>query len=257
MKNEFDINLIDGIAQKISGGVALAFSYQAEDAAALHLAISCNALRGRLSVLTLDTKRLFPETEAYHKECEKFFGIKIERFSAAPERIAKLEEALNGVAAIRDSVENRELCCRVRKIEPLRAALAGKSAWITGLRAAQADSRAGIGVLEWDGANSLIKINPLAAWTDAQLEEYISKHKIPQNPLYKKGFSSIGCEPCTRAIKQGEDKRAGRWWWENGSCKECGIHAREAAFANEAASVREAASANKAAKTGGLSVVNG
>ncbi|MDR0526517.1 MAG: phosphoadenylyl-sulfate reductase [Spirochaetaceae bacterium] len=242
---------IEQIVEKISGNVALAFSHQAEDAAALHIALSCKALRGRFFAFTLDTRRFFPETETYHADCEAFFGIKITKYSASDADINALEMELDGIERIRDSVENRLHCCHVRKAMPLKAALAGKSAWITGLRAAQAASRAGLNILEWDGENKLVKINPLAAWTDDELDSYIKTNNIPLHPLYKKGFTSIGCAPCTRATAPGEDRRAGRWWWENGACVECGIHAREAALARKPAAKPET-------KTSGrLSIING
>jgi phosphoadenosine phosphosulfate reductase len=219
-----DVNPLAGILDKIAGPVALAFSYQAEDVAALHLALGC--AREPPEVFTLDTGKLFPETLAYHGAVEKFFGITIARFFPCAGEAEKLEGEL-GEWGMRESQEKRRLCCRVRKVEPLRRALEGKSAWITGLRAAQSVTRSGLGVLEYDDKNGLIKINPLAAWTEGELFGYVERHRLPLNPLYARGFKSIGCAPCTRAVGEGEDIRAGRWWWENPEHRECGLHRRE------------------------------
>jgi phosphoadenosine phosphosulfate reductase len=129
-----------------------------------------------------------------------------------------------GINLFYNSVENRKLCCHIRKIEPLKRAFSGLDAWICGLRAEQSVTRTEIGVIEWDANNSLVKINPLARWSEAQVWDYIKAHNVPYNPLHDKGFPSIGCQPCTRAIQPGEDVRAGRWWWENPETKECGLH---------------------------------
>ncbi|MDR1429741.1 MAG: phosphoadenylyl-sulfate reductase, partial [Spirochaetaceae bacterium] len=204
--------------------IALAFSYQAEDAAALHLLLRCGA--EDVEVFTLDTNRLFPETAEYHRDLEKFFNIVIRKYYPAPEEEKRLEEELNEWG-MRESLEKRRLCCDIRKVRPLQRVLAKKNAWVTGLRAAQSITRSDLNVLEWDEKFSLVKINPLADWSDAELSAYVEKHRIPLNPLYIKGFKSIGCAPCTRAVKEGEDPRAGRWWWENPEHKECGLHLKE------------------------------
>jgi phosphoadenosine phosphosulfate reductase len=219
-----DVNPLADILDKIKGPVALAFSYQAEDVAALHLTL--RYAPEPPEVFTLDTRKLFPETLAYHEAVEKFFNIAIVRYFPDSGGAEKLEREL-GEWGMRESLENRHLCCGVRKVEPLRRALEGKSAWITGLRAAQSVTRAGLGVLEYDEKNGLLKINPLVSWTDADLFGYIEKHGLPLNPLYAKGFKSIGCAPCTRAVGENEDIRAGRWWWENPEHKECGLHIKE------------------------------
>jgi phosphoadenosine phosphosulfate reductase len=213
------------ILKAIRPPVALAFSYQAEDAAALHLLLGCG---GEVEVFTLDTRRLFPETEAYHRELERFFNITIHRYYPDPEEEKALEAAL-GEWGMRESLENRRRCCEVRKVRPLARALAGKSAWVTGLRAAQSVTRSSIKMLEYDERFGLIKIHPLADWSDEDLAAYIERHRIPLNPLYAQGFTSIGCAPCTRPVREGEDIRAGRWWWEQPDHKECGLHTRRAA----------------------------
>ena len=216
---------LEMMLEKIAGPVAMAFSHQAEDAAVLRLLTRCApSIRERLRVFTLDTRKLFPETSGYHEEAENFFGLRIAKISPSDEEIARLEAELGDERGIRTSVEHRKRCCRVRKVLPLAGALAGKSAWITGMRAAQSESRTGLPELEWDGEHRMVKLNPLAPWSDKDLADYIAEQGIPVHPLYEKGFKSIGCAPCTRAVKDGEDIRAGRWWWENGTCKECGLH---------------------------------
>jgi phosphoadenosine phosphosulfate reductase len=129
-----------------------------------------------------------------------------------------------GMNLFYESVENRKLCCGVRKVEPLRRALASADAWMTGLRREQSVTRSAIEAFEWDEGNQKIKVNPLVEWTLDQVREYIKKHNVDVNPLHAQGFVSIGCAPCTRAIKPGEDIRAGRWWWEQPEQKECGLH---------------------------------
>jgi phosphoadenosine phosphosulfate reductase len=219
-----DINRLENILNAIKGPIALAFSHQAEDVAALHLVSRYK--RDSLQVFTLDTKKLFPETYSYHKEIENFFNLHIKIYEPAGEAVQKLETEL-GEWGMRESLEKRHHCCHVRKVEPLQKALAGKSAWITGLRSAQSVTRSALQILEYDEKNGLIKINPLADWSDEDLSAYIQKNKLPLNPLYEKGFKSIGCASCTRAVKENEDIRAGRWWWENPEHKECGLHLKE------------------------------
>ncbi|GHU33134.1 phosphoadenosine phosphosulfate reductase [Betaproteobacteria bacterium] len=219
-----DSAFLSGILEKIAGDVALAFSYQAEDVVALHLA-RAQTVRP-VQVFTLDTGRLFPETNAYHAELEAFFGIDIQRYIPDEPDVRALEKRL-GEWGMRHSLENRHDCCRVRKVDPLRRALQGKSAWITGLRAAQSVTRTNLQKLEFDDNNGLIKINPLADWSDERLFDYISRCHLPLHPLYAKNFKSIGCAPCTRAVEPHEDIRAGRWWWENPEHKECGLHLKE------------------------------
>jgi phosphoadenosine phosphosulfate reductase len=225
-KGDTGEEVLSRLLKTIRGPVGLAFSYQAEDAAALHLLSRYGA--DNLEVFTLDTNKLFPETADYHRELERFFNITIHTYYPDPEEEKVLEAEL-GEWGMRESLEKRHLCCDVRKVRPLQRILAGKNAWVTGLRSAQSLTRSGLTVLEWDEKFSLVKINPLADWSDADLAAYIEKHRIPLNPLYAKGFKSIGCAPCTRAVQEGEDIRAGRWWWENPEHKECGLHIKERA----------------------------
>jgi phosphoadenosine phosphosulfate reductase len=217
-------DFLPDITAKIKGPIALAFSYQAEDLAALHLLLQCNI--ESLEVFTLDTKKLFPEIHAYHRDLEDFFAVPINKYSPDPAAEKNLEAKL-GEWGMRESLENRHLCCQIRKVDPLGKILRGKSAWVTGLRAAQSVTRTGLAVLEYDEKFKLIKINPLAAWSEKDLAVYIEKHRLPLNPLYARGFKSIGCAPCTRAVREDEDIRAGRWWWENPEHKECGLHIKE------------------------------
>jgi phosphoadenosine phosphosulfate reductase len=153
----------------------------------------------------------------------KKYGISLQTFFPNTSAVESLV-AKKGFNSFYTSVENRKECCFVRKMEPLNRALQGAKVWITGLRAEQSENRADMPIIEWDENRQFWKINPLIDWSFSQLENYLQEHKIPQNPLHKKGFISIGCAPCTRAISEGEHPRAGRWWWEN-SQKECGLHA--------------------------------
>jgi phosphoadenosine phosphosulfate reductase len=212
---------VQNILDKINGTIALAFSYQAEDVAALHLLLQSKVTS--FEVFTLDTHKFFPETETYHEDVERFFHITIKRYYPDPTEVEKLEAEL-GEWGMRWSLENRHQCCEIRKVNPLAKALVGKSAWVTGLRQAQSITRADLTLLEYDEQYDLFKINPLVLWSDADLSEYIEANKLPVHPLYAQGFKSIGCAPCTRAVKEGEDIRAGRWWWENPEHKECGLH---------------------------------
>ena len=207
------------------GKIALAFSHQIEDTIALDLTLKTGINRANLEVFTLDTKKLFDESLAYQAEVARFFDIEIRAFSAEDCAIITLENEL-GEWGMRESVEKRKHCCAVRKIAPLKVALSGKVAWISGIRIAQSITRAETKLIENDANFKLKKINPLFDWEDSKMWEYAKSANLPINALYSQGFSSIGCNVCTRAIKEGEDIRAGRWWWENPDHKECGLHRR-------------------------------
>ena len=176
-----------------------------------------------IEIFTLDTGRQFQESYELMDLTIKKYGISLQTFFPNTLAVESLV-AEKGFNSFYTSVENRKECCFVRKMEPLNRALQGAKVWITGLRAEQSENRADMPIIEWDENRQFWKINPLIDWTFSQLENYLQEHKIPQNPLHKKGFISIGCAPCTRAISEGEHPRAGRWWWEN-SQKECGLHA--------------------------------
>lgn len=205
--------------------IALAFSHQIEDTIALDLVLKSGVKKENIEVFTLDTKKLFKESLDYQSEVERFFGITITPYSAEDSAILALESDL-GEWGIRDSVENRKKCCAVRKIEPLKLALKDKVAWISGIRIAQSITRTNTKLVENDEHFGIIKLNPLFDWSDEKMWDYAKSHNLPINALYGRGFSSIGCSICTRAIKEGEDIRAGRWWWENPNHKECGLHQR-------------------------------
>lgn len=177
-----------------------------------------------ISTTTLQTGRLFAETLALIETTEHRFGLSIARFEPDPGDVDAYVAAY-GLNGFYDSVKARKACCDVRKIRPLARALAGADAWVTGLRRAQSTNRTDTPFAEFDTARNLIKLNPLADVSDVALEELIAQHHVPVNPLHARGFPSIGCDPCTRAIKPGEHERAGRWWWEQGSSQECGLHA--------------------------------
>jgi len=178
-----------------------------------------------VEVFTLDTGRLFNETyETFDKTIKRY---KKEIKTYFPEK-KNVEELVSekGPFSFYDSVENRKECCFIRKVEPLQRALKGKEIWITGLRSGQSAGRENLPLFQWDETYNLVKYNPLTDWTLEQVVEYLQENNVPYNPLHDKGFVSIGCAPCTRAIQPGEDIRAGRWWWED-SKKECGLHETE------------------------------
>jgi phosphoadenosine phosphosulfate reductase len=177
----------------------------------------------KIEIITLDTGRWFNETYDLLAETEKRYNT---RFKLYFPESAKVEAMVhqNGINLFLESVENRKLCCRVRKVEPLGRALSGYSAWICGLRREQSVTRGEIKAVEFDDAHQMIKINPLAAWSEAEVWEYIRQYSVPYNRLHDEGFPSIGCACCTRAVKRTEDVRAGRWWWETPEQKECGLH---------------------------------
>jgi phosphoadenosine phosphosulfate reductase len=176
-----------------------------------------------IEIFTLDTGRQFQESYELMDLTIKKYSLSIKTYFPSTPAVEKMVEE-KGFNSFYTSVENRKECCFVRKMEPLSRAISGAKVWITGLRAEQSENRADMPILEWDENRQLFKINPLIDWSLEALEKYLVEHKIPQNPLHKKGFVSIGCAPCTRAIAEGEHPRAGRWWWEN-SQKECGLHA--------------------------------
>jgi len=177
-----------------------------------------------IEVFTLDTGRLFKDTfELLDKTQKRYTHLKFKVYYPNTQHVETMVEE-KGINLFYDSVENRKLCCNVRKVEPLRRALSNHDAWIVGLRREQAVTRSGLEAFECDEANQKIKINPLIDWTLADVHAYIKEHNVDVSPLHAKGFISIGCAPCTRAVKPGEDIRAGRWWWENPEQKECGLH---------------------------------
>lgn len=199
---------------------AIASSMGPEDQVLTHIAAG---ISGEFRVFTLDTGRLPQETYDLMDETSKKYGIKLEVYFPEARDIEEMVRG-HGENPFYESIEKRKECCRVRKIQPLKRALSGMKCWVTGLRREQAITRGALEIIEWDEANGLIKANPLAAWTEKQVWDYIKANNVPYNKLHDKGYPSIGCAPCTRAIKPGEDIRAGRWWWETPEQKECGLH---------------------------------
>ncbi|WP_117190660.1 phosphoadenylyl-sulfate reductase [Rhizobium terrae] len=181
-----------------------------------------------VEVSTLETGRLFKETVDLIGETEERYGMEIRRFVPEQDDIDAYAEKY-GLNGFYDSVEARHACCHVRKLKPLARALAGAGVWITGLRRGQSGNRATTPFAEYDAERNLIKVNPLADWDIETIRAHVAAEAIPVNPLHARGYPSIGCEPCTRAIKPGEPERAGRWWWENDEKRECGLHVPESA----------------------------
>jgi phosphoadenosine phosphosulfate reductase len=181
-----------------------------------------------IGIFSLDTGRLNPETYELLAKIQASYGGKV-RIEVYYPQAQAIQQYVNGhgINAFYDSVELRKQCCGIRKVEPLQRALAGKQAWITGMRRQQAQTRANMAVQEWDVDNKLHKFNPLAEWTEKEVWQYIRDNSVPYNTLHDQHYPSIGCAPCTRAIAVGEDIRAGRWWWETEAGKECGLHVKK------------------------------
>ena len=218
---------IELLAGAVKGRIAFSTSLGIEDQAILHAIAESGAA---IDVFTLDTGRLFAETIGTIAASELKYGIKI-RVLAPEAGEAEALVARDGVLGFRQSIEQRKACCHVRKVVPLKRGLDGAAGWVTGLRRGQSGGRADVPFAAWDGEFKLIKLNPIADWPLETLEAYVAEHAIPVNPLHAQGFPSIGCAPCTRAIKPGEDIRACRWWWESDWGKECGLHSRPPAEA--------------------------
>jgi phosphoadenosine phosphosulfate reductase len=176
-----------------------------------------------VSIFTLDTGRLFPETYSTWSRTLERYKIKIKGFYPDKKQL-QLYVTENGPNAFYQSTELRKRCCYIRKVLPLKKALQQKAVWITGLRGEHSPERQQLSLFEWDEQHQVIKYNPLLHWTSTEVQNYLNQHQVPYNPLHDKGFVSIGCAPCTRAIQPGENFRAGRWWWEDNSKKECGLH---------------------------------
>jgi phosphoadenosine phosphosulfate reductase len=199
---------------------ALASSLGAEDMVLLDAIARTGAA---IDVFVIDTGRLHVETLQLLETARSRYGRTIEVFRPLEAQVSAFvrQHGLNGFY---DGVAERHLCCGIRKVEPLGRALEGRDAWLTGQRRAQGPERAGLPLEETDPDRGIAKHNPLAYWSDEELRGYIERHDVPVNALHARGYPSIGCEPCTRAVRPGEDPRAGRWWWERGTAKECGLH---------------------------------
>lgn len=212
--------VLKALADKFSASITFSTSFGMEDQVITHQIFS-NDLP--VEVFTLDTGRLFPETYSVWSRTLDRYKKRIQTYYPKTESI---EQLLNekGPNSFYESVESRQECCRIRKVEPLSRALKGNKLWITGIRQDQSSNRNTMDWVEWDENHQLVKVHPLFYWTIEEVKEYIKKHNIPYNSLHDKGFPSIGCAPCTRAVPPGGDSRDGRWWWEDQSKKECGLH---------------------------------
>jgi len=207
---------------KFSPKLALACSFQAEESVLIDM---MHRMRGAdFRIFTLDTGRLNQETYDCMDAIRQRYGVSVEVYFPDAEKVQNMVRS-HGLNLFYNSVELRKLCCGIRKVEPLNRALRELNAWMTGLRREQAVTRSEVRKIELDRDHgSIVKINPLVDWSYDQVWNYIREHKVPYNRLHNQGYPSIGCAPCTRAVKPGEDLRAGRWWWENPDTKECGLH---------------------------------
>jgi len=215
------LDALTALTDRFPGKIAFSTSFGVEDQAITHFIFSNNL---PVRVFTLETGRLFPETYYVWNRTLEIYNKDIEAYFPDTHAVQQLISQ-KGPSSFYESVENRKECCRIRKIEPLQRALEGAECWITGIRAEQSGNRQGMTQVEWDEGNQLIKFHPIYDWSLDDVWKYVKANHIPYNPLHDKGFPSIGCAPCTRAVREGEDFRAGRWWWEDTSKKECGLHA--------------------------------
>ncbi len=203
-----------------NNNIALSSSFGAEDQVLTHMMLK---IKNDANIFTLDTGRLPYETYDVMDRTNLKYNIKVNVFFPNSDNVEKLYQK-QGINGFYESVENRKNCCFVRKLEPLKRALENVDIWVTGLRAEQSITRKDMQMFEYDESNDLIKLNPLINFTEKQVWDYILKNNVPFNKLHSQGYPSIGCAPCTRAIKEDEDIRSGRWWWENPEHKECGLH---------------------------------
>jgi phosphoadenosine phosphosulfate reductase len=208
------------VRRSVEGRIAFSTSLGLDDQAILHAIAEAGA---DIDIFTLDTGRLFHEVLETVELSEIRYGVRIRLVAPEAAEVEALV-ARDGVFGFRQSVDNRKLCCEVRKVRPLNRELAGAQGWITGVRREHSLDRADVALASFDEERGLMKVNPIADWSTPELTAYIAENNIPVNPLHARGFISIGCQPCTRAVQPGEHPRAGRWWWENEEKKECGLH---------------------------------
>ncbi|HPQ09265.1 MAG TPA: phosphoadenylyl-sulfate reductase [Bacteroidia bacterium] len=221
-RNTDILNVLTNMCELFSQKVVFSTSFNIEDQVITHFIAK---YRMPIDIFTLDTGRMFQEVYSVWNETERKYGIKIKAYFPDAKDV---EEMVNkqGINGFYESIENRKKCCEVRKIKPLQRALQNKKVWITGIRAEQSEFRKNFSMFEWDNKFQIMKCNPLIYWTLDEVKSFIHKNDVPYCSLFDKGFVSIGCAPCTRAIQKGEPYRAGRWWWENSDegKKECGLH---------------------------------
>ena len=215
------LHILQHINLKYGSKAVFSTSFGIEDQVVTHLLAT---MQSSVELFTLETGRLFPETYYVWNRTLDRYKLVIKTFF--PQAVAVQDMVTEkGPSSFYESVDNRKECCFIRKIEPLQRAVKGYDVWITGIRADQSSNREDMDFIEWDDINKIIKIHPLFHWTLSDVESFLKDNNVPYNPLHDKGFPSIGCQPCTRAIQPGDDFRAGRWWWEDKSKKECGLHA--------------------------------
>ncbi|RXJ93642.1 phosphoadenylyl-sulfate reductase [Malaciobacter molluscorum] len=220
LKDVSTLDVIEFFLKEYKNKIALASSLGAEDQVLTDMILKTNK---DTKIFTLDTGRLNPETYNVMDATNLKYSVKLDVYFPKLENVEKLYKT-QGVNGHFESIDNRKNCCNIRKIEPLKRALEGLDVWFTGLRSSQSVTREDMKLVEWDEAFGLIKVNPLINWNEEDVWTYIKENSVPYNKLHDQGYPSIGCAPCTRAVKDGEDIRAGRWWWENPEHKECGLH---------------------------------
>jgi phosphoadenosine phosphosulfate reductase len=213
------------LSNQFPGQVTFSTSFSYEDQVITHKILSNNL---PIKIFTLDTGRLFPETYSVWNSTNERYHTHIKAYYPDYSLLESFIEE-KGPNSFYESVENRKDCCYIRKVDPLKRALKNNAIWITGLRAEHSADRHDMAQVEWDESNQIIKYHPILHWTTEEVKQYINENNIPYNSLHDRGFVSIGCAPCTRAIRPGEDFRAGRWWWEDNTKKECGLHVHQQA----------------------------
>jgi phosphoadenosine phosphosulfate reductase len=213
-------DILSFFSAKYQGQISFSTSLGAEDQVLTDMICRVDPL---IKIFTLDTGRLFQETYDLMNITEKKYRIKIHLFFPEAKKVENMVRE-KGINLFYESIDNRKLCCHIRKIEPLQRALEGTKVWISGVRKEQSVTRQEFDLVEWDESRQVIKLSPLIEWNESQVWDYLKANNVPYNELHSKGFASIGCQPCTRAINPGESVRSGRWWWELPENKECGLH---------------------------------
>lgn len=214
--------LLQSFMSQYSARLALSSSLSIEDQTLTDMMLRIDP---QANIFTLDTGRLFPETYELIDRTNEHYKVKLKVYCPQTEALQQFV-ATEGINPFYESIEKRHACCEVRKLEPLRRAFRDLDVWVCGLRSAQSVTRSDMRLIEWDDRHGLLKINPLIHWTEQQVWDYIKENRVPYNRLHDKGFPSIGCEPCTRAVRRIDDVRAGRWWWESPDHRECGLHSK-------------------------------